>query len=154
MNKLTKTHLSDSVGMSLITISLSEGHPAEMYLNPSIVIYEEREEVGGKYVYMLESESFSWMQFSRKLHPGPHKVKPYIWNQTNPHSQRRASFMLRYMCVMLWSVHMVSGRTRVSFINPTLHLATAAFFTLPVLQIQQSTVCSQKQEDTRENREE
>lgn len=59
MNKLTKTHLSDSVGMSLITISLSEGHPAEMYLNPSIVIYEEREEVGGKYVYMLESESFS-----------------------------------------------------------------------------------------------
>lgn len=30
LNKLTKTQLSDSVGMSLITISLSEGQPAEM----------------------------------------------------------------------------------------------------------------------------
>lgn len=43
-NKRTKTQLSESVGMSLITISLSEGHPAEMYLNPFTVIWEEREE--------------------------------------------------------------------------------------------------------------
>lgn len=38
MNKLTETQLSDSVGMSSITISLSEGHPSEMYLNPFTVI--------------------------------------------------------------------------------------------------------------------
>lgn len=37
----TKTQLSDSVGMSLITMSFSEGHPAEMYLNPFTVIWKE-----------------------------------------------------------------------------------------------------------------
>lgn len=52
IKKRTKTQLSDSVGMSLITISLSEGHPAEMYLNPFTVIWEER----GKYVCTLDSE--------------------------------------------------------------------------------------------------
>lgn len=37
---------------------------------------------------MLESDSFSWTQFYLLLIiSGPHKVKPYIWNLTNAHSE-------------------------------------------------------------------
>lgn len=43
--KRTKKQLSDNVGISLITITLTEGHPAEMYLNPFTVIWKDREEI-------------------------------------------------------------------------------------------------------------
>lgn len=75
---------------------------------------------GGRKICMCV-DSFSWMQFYLLLiFSGPHKVKPYIWNQTNAHSRRKVRFMLRCMCVVLWSLHMVSGWARAGCINPTL----------------------------------
>lgn len=73
----------------------------------------------------------------------------------------KVHFVLRHMCVMLWLVHMGSAWPRVGCINPTLHLATAAFYSLSPSGLssfalsdwKQSTVYSQGQEQTRANRE-
>lgn len=46
MSQLTETQRSDSVGMSLITISLSCGQLSEMNLKPLIVIYVEERRGG------------------------------------------------------------------------------------------------------------
>lgn len=42
LRRLTKTHLSDSVGMSLITTSVSKQQPAEMKVNPFRVNWEQK----------------------------------------------------------------------------------------------------------------
>ena len=90
---------------------------------------------GGERKICMCVDSFSWMQFYLLLiFSGPHKVKPYIWNQTNAHSRRKVRFMLRSMCVVLWSVHMVSGWARAGCINPTLRWSQLPF-TLVLLQI-------------------
>ena len=98
-------------------------------------------------------DSFSWMPFYLLLiFSGPHKVKPYIWNQTNAHSRRKVRFMLRSMCVVLWSVHMVSGRARAGCINPTLRLVTAAFYSGPPSDLRPFALSSNSHQLTARNK--
>lgn len=56
----------------------------------------------------------------------PHSLGPIENPTSGTKLMQIPCFMLWDICVMLWSVIMFCGWTRVDCINPTLHLATAA----------------------------
>ena len=112
-NILTMTHLSDRVSMSLITICLSEGHPAEMYLKPSSVIWGERGNQARMWcVYMLESKLLVYCLSLFHNFIMASGVKPHHLEQ-NQHSLQGGYMFIKvaveWMCVMLCSVHVEVG---------------------------------------------
>lgn len=126
MNRLTTTQLSESVGMSSITTSFSEGHPVEMYLNPFTVIWEEREENMCPRWNLNHSPGCCFP-------PSSHFQGPVKWNHTSGtkllHISRGKCVLCCGACVLCYRVlHILSGWARVDCINPTLHLASAAFY--------------------------
>lgn len=125
-NQLTKTQLSDRVGMSLITISLSEGQLVEMYLNPFTVIWGEREEHVCVYGWNLtHPPGCTFVCFS--LFQGC--ISEAI--QLDPNQRQ----FLRGRCILCCgaSVHMVSGWAGVGCckLNPPVGSAAPFNFSSP-----------------------
>lgn len=115
-------------------------------------IYCHLGRVRGKDLSMLESESF-WMQFSSLLtFPGPHKVKPYIWNKTNANS---VFYVGGHMCYVMecahgeWVDQSLIVQTQPSSWPQLLLLQIFVHLLWALTECIQSPVYNQTQEETR-----